>query len=712
MKRFFLTLFGLILSSVGFGQLDDLMIVEYVDWNSGNGLAVKIYNPTANAINLTTYSVAVYNNGVATPTASVNLSGILNSGAVYVVGNSGYPCPKDKNIGGGVNGNDAVALLKNGAFVDMINNASANYAQNNGLFYHNRLIRKNSNCVRYTSTNGVSANSWPSNMIFSHPGWNATAVQCFGPGSPYTPNRDSVRTFTQICQGDSVLIDGLYRKTAGTYYETYTGSAFCDSVVETQLLVTPYDLSGANATICEGDSIFLENNWQKLAGTYYDTLTGTNGCDSIHQTILNTLPSPSSEDTVEICQGDSVLIGQNWRSQAGLYTDTLQAANGCDSISSVLLRLALVKSFSATVEICNGDSLLLQNSWQTAAGIYYDTLSTNTGCDSVITTILNVLPLGQSIDTVMVCTGDSLFINGAWRSAPGTYDQTFTGPNGCDSIAATYLANYPVPVGNTVQRICNGDSVFLAGAWQSNAGLYTDTLVSWNGCDSLVNTRLDVVSNFFGYQIIELCPEDSTLINGQYYSTDTVITFNQNNPSGCDSTITAEVIRYDANAAFDYARIDNELGIKFTNQSSPAESQQWVFGDGSISEEPNPVHYYSSPGLYTVGLTIRTANGCQDSISNQVVIAAPEPEYEVFIPNSFTPNNDGINENFRISIQGNPAFYIQIFNRWGQKVFESYNSQFEWPGTFNGQQCAAGVYTYVMSINGNTQKSGVINLIR
>ena len=141
MKKLWNILIGFVLTINAFGQVDDLMIVEYVDWDPGNGLAIKIYNPTSSVINLSGYAVGVYNNGNLSPGNSVNLSGSLAAGDVLVVGNAGYPCSKDVIIGGGVNGNDVVALLKGGVYVDMISKVGVGYGDNKGLFYLNRLIR-------------------------------------------------------------------------------------------------------------------------------------------------------------------------------------------------------------------------------------------------------------------------------------------------------------------------------------------------------------------------------------------------------------------------------------------------------------------------------------------------------------------------------------------------------------------------------------------
>ena len=77
-----------------------------------------------------------------------------------------------------------------------------------------------------------------------------------------------------ICNGDSLLIEGLYQHASGTYYDTLMSQAGCDSIVEIQLIVIPpLNISSVNYTICNGDSVFLAGQYQNNAGIYYDTLS-------------------------------------------------------------------------------------------------------------------------------------------------------------------------------------------------------------------------------------------------------------------------------------------------------------------------------------------------------------------------------------------------------------------------------------------------------
>ena len=100
------------------------------------------------------------------------------------------------------------------------------------------------------------------------------------------------------------------------------------------------------------------------------------------------------------------------------------------------------------------------------------------------------------------------------------------------------------------------------------------------------------------------------------------------------------------------------------------------------------------------------------SISNEVEII---PQMAFYIPNTFTPNGDGLNDTFGISGEAIKDFNLQIFNRWGQLVFQSGNPNERWDGSFNGEQVPQGVYVYRLSAQGPSgkkeTKEGNLNVV-
>lgn len=100
------------------------------------------------------------------------------------------------------------------------------------------------------------------------------------------------------------------------------------------------------------------------------------------------------------------------------------------------------------------------------------------------------------------------------------------------------------------------------------------------------------------------------------------------------------------------------------------------------------------------------------SVSNEVNIV---PAISFYIPNTFTPNGDGMNDTFGIAGEGIQEFNMQIFNRWGQLIFETGSASNRWDGTFQGQKVPMGTYVYKASATGPTgqkqNKEGNVNVI-
>jgi gliding motility-associated-like protein len=138
----------------------------------------------------------------------------------------------------------------------------------------------------------------------------------------------------------------------------------------------------------------------------------------------------------------------------------------------------------------------------------------------------------------------------------------------------------------------------------------------------------------------------------------------------------------------------------FTNQSLNYTSWQWDFGDGSAIDSVNvsPWHDYhhSTPGNYLTGLTVTNAYGCKDT---KGMILKIEPEFIFYIPNTFTPNNDGLNDLFQGVGIGIVEFDMLIFDRWGKCIYKTNDIQSGWNGKIKDKEPAEqGTYTWKIEI--------------
>lgn len=361
---------------------------------------------------------------------------------------------------------------------------------------------------------------------------------------------DSISTFTlsiethpiysnsiQICTGDSSLLAGIWQTTSGLYYDTLISNLGCDSIIETNLLVISEILASTTASICQGDSIYLEGNWQLNAGSYMDTLVATAGCDSIVTTTLTVLLPSAGSDSFTICAGDSVLIAGAYQFVPGNYPDTLIGSNGCDSIVDVQLIVNPSYFIQEPISICQGDSVLLAGAYQLSAGVYLDTNFTSLGCDSIIETTLTINPTYFAQTVTSICQGDSILLAGAYQVSAGIYLDTTLTINGCDSIVETSLTVNPSYFVQNTSTICDGDSIFLSGVFQTSAGVYLDTVFTVSGCDSIIETSLTINPSYFVQEALSICQGDSALLGGAYQLTTGIYLDTTSTALGCDSIV-------------------------------------------------------------------------------------------------------------------------------------------------------------------------------
>ncbi|MBN2682457.1 MAG: PKD domain-containing protein [Bacteroidales bacterium] len=204
--------------------------------------------------------------------------------------------------------------------------------------------------------------------------------------------------------------------------------------------------------------------------------------------------------------------------------------------------------------------------------------------------------------------------------------------------------------------------------------------------------------------------------NSGIYSVSLVVTTAQ----GCIDTISENLQVYERpQAGFIYSAEEFlvEETIEFTDQSTGAISWDWNFGDSvGNSSIQNPLYIYYGSGIFEVSLAISNQFGCTDTARNSIVIEGIEEILPPKVPNTFTPNDDGINDIYYV--RGGPFTNLEfkIFNKWGQLIFESFDQETGWDGTYKGQEQPVGVYVYTIKATTTDgqpySKTGNVTIIR
>lgn len=160
----------------------------------------------------------------------------------------------------------------------------------------------------------------------------------------------------------------------------------------------------------------------------------------------------------------------------------------------------------------------------------------------------------------------------------------------------------------------------------------------------------------------------------------------------------------------------NEKELSFYYHSDrDLQEFSWIFPDGSVSANSKPTYFFDDPGEYTVYFESTDVYNClvQTEMNLEVL-----PGMRIYVPNSFTPNEDGINDLFGPKSVGVIDYHLEIFNRWGESVFESFDPDEKWNGESprGSHYVQNEVYVYRLVVSGNCESSvertGTVTAIR
>jgi gliding motility-associated-like protein len=258
-------------------------------------------------------------------------------------------------------------------------------------------------------------------------------------------------------------------------------------------------------------------------------------------------------------------------------------------------------------------------------------------------------------------------------------DLTSTTNQGCTSTITKQVRIHPKPIVNFNGGVqgCSPVNAFFV----ENSSIPEGTITSWlwNFSDGEVST--DKIANHVFTQ------------SGTYDATLTV-----SSDFGCTNSYTQSNVvtvysQPEADFTADPMVTDMSMPVvHFLNQSQNYASYQWIFGDGSFTNnELNPTHTFSDTGTYSAKLITVTNQGCRDTITKFIEVRIHST---LFIANTFTPPGDGFNDDFKPFWTNMKDIKVMIFDRWG-KFLTSWNDlNGSWDGYYQGKKCQQDTYVY------------------
>jgi gliding motility-associated-like protein len=385
----------------------------------------------------------------------------------------------------------------------------------------------------------------------------------------------------------------------------------------------------------------------------------------------------------EMCEGSSYM----GHSVAGIYRDTTVEAGAC-TINTLHLTVSPKRDSIFSVTICAGNSY----EGYSKAGTYKDKFKASNGCDSIRTVTLIVNQKQFSTISQTICEGETYL----GRNSTGTYVDTLVAANGCDSIRTLKLVVRSRSYSTIIQSICPGQEYL---GYRSN-GVFVDTLTATNGCDSIRTLHLTVKPANVSAVSHTICKGESYLgYNSAGVYTDTLVAAN-----GCDSV---RILTLKVNGLPQpYLGADTLLCIGDSVKLNPGIYQSYLWANGNTTATLT----VKREGSYNVTVT----NQCGSASTSRKILFS---ECQIYFPNAFTPNGDGNNDVFKVLNGLNiVTFNLTIFNRWGQKVFQTTQPTQGWDGKSNGQTNTPGVYIWSCNLTerGKQLKTlhGTVTLVR
>ncbi|MCX6272709.1 MAG: hypothetical protein NTU44_16130 [Bacteroidetes bacterium] len=180
-------------------------------------------------------------------------------------------------------------------------------------------------------------------------------------------------------------------------------------------------------------------------GTYTVTVTDSTGVSSVANVYITQAAEIHSSFQQTICTGDTFNFNGHQLSNAGIYYDTISTANNCDSIIKLSLTIDYQDTTYQLNVICQGSIYNFYETSLTSAGIYYHTLISSHGCDSVIQLNLALYPIDTTIQSNTICQGSYYNFYGTILDTAGVYYHTLLSSHGCDSLIITELTENPLP---------------------------------------------------------------------------------------------------------------------------------------------------------------------------------------------------------------------------------------------------------------------------
>lgn len=610
-----------------------------------------------------------------------------------------------------------------------------------GGTYNVTVTNTTNGCVGVTALTVNSSTTAPS-AVGINP--STFTLSCSTPTTALTATAVGASTYSWIAPGTGAIISGSNSATAGingpgNYSVVVTGTNGCSAAaavatISPNNLAPTFTLSNsspsitcltASPTVSIGVTSTVgigSYSWSPAsgisgsttgsvvtfttAGTFTGVITATNGCQSnaivtvADATVAPTFVAGTGTASPLSCANPTTIISPAYTPTTDLtFAWSGPGIVGGTTGSSVTVNQNGTYSVTVTNTLtgCTSNSLTVVVVGTTIPPGLNVTSSSSVGIGCSPTNSTNILTANATPTNVTYSWNTLATTPTIMVTAAGVYSVVITDPATSCTTAVSYTVdnNTTVPTATSVANAvmpCGASTATLSGGSPDPGVIFT-----WTGPSIISgsNTATPVVDQPGIYTLTVANPT-----------------------TGCTAVTTVTLINGVPTASFspDITTGFAPQTVVFTNLSSPSATVfTWSFGDGNNSSSTSPSNTYSVAGTYTVTL-IASSGLCSDTATAIIMI---EDGFTIEIPNVFTPNGDNVNDMFTIKSTGVKEIQLQIFNRWGQLMYDFTGAKAAWDGiTNNGEKATDGTYFYFVIAKGfdstkePVKKNGSLGLYR
>ncbi|MCQ2341194.1 MAG: hypothetical protein MJZ48_01880, partial [Paludibacteraceae bacterium] len=463
----------------------------------------------------------------------------------------------------------------------------------------------------------------------------------------------------------------------GTYFDSAYSAIGCDSIYQLSLFLADTFSLTEHVIVCEEDLPYRWHGQDLMeTGFYSDRRTSIHNADSSYYLHLTVAPKYEFVQNATICHGGSLSFFGRTITQPGEYRDTLLSNYGCDSVLILRVNWSAEKFTEQNIQLCYGQTYTINGNTYSKSGIYNDTVRTLDGCDSVIRYNIQVAPQYLYYEAKTINPG----ANYIWKghkgdislTQPGVYTDSLVAQDGCDSVFILTLSVNSSHLINEEKVVCQNDLPYLwRGKYFDHSGTFYDSLLTHQLSDSVYCLILHVQDTTIQDRNYDFCSGEVAHIGDKSYQTSTYFYDTIYSEYGCPQ-ITRHVLRFHPSY-----QIERTVHLD--------EGDSYLFFDSLITQ----------PGVYRY--KGKTVFGCDSIVKLTITFCVPKSPIDVHLRlctgdtmqvGDTTITSPGIYERNYPSKYGCDSivrYIVQAHNTFHWTSYASFckNESYKWEGHLN-----------------------------